>query len=88
MLAALEAVPRVSASYFFWSGESKVESATGDWQRALKGVFEQAGIPGGHAHRFTGTFAVGLLQVGVPKERVSVSLGHGSVEVSESCHSP
>jgi hypothetical protein len=29
----------VSERYFFWTGESRVESATGDWQRALKGVF-------------------------------------------------
>jgi hypothetical protein len=37
-------------------------------------VFHQAGIPDGHAHRFRDTFAVGLLQAGVPIEWVSVLL--------------
>ena len=72
VLTALEAVPKISEQYFFWSGESKRESATGDWQRALKGVFKEAKIPDGHAHRFRDTFAVGLLQAGVPMDRVSV----------------
>jgi integrase len=88
IMTALEAVPKVSEQYFFWSGQSKTESATGDWQRALKGVFEEAGIPDGHAHRFRDTFAVGLLQAGVPMERVSVLLGHSSIKVTEKHYSP
>jgi integrase len=88
VLTALEAVPKISEKYFFWTGESKVDSATGDWQRTLKGVFKQAGIPDGHAHRFRDTFAVGLLQAGVPMERVSVLLGHSSIKVTEKHYSP
>jgi integrase len=88
VLTALEAVPKISERYFFWTGESKVDSATGDWQRTLKGVFDQAGIPDGHAHRFRDTFAVGLLQAGVPMERVSVLLGHSSIKVTEKHYSP
>lgn len=88
VLTAPEAVPKISESYFFWSGESKTESATGDWQRALKGVFKEAGIPDGHAHRFRDTFAVGLLQAGIPMERVSVLLGHSSIKVTEKHYSP
>ena len=80
---ALDAIPRISERYFFWTGESKIESATGDWQRALKGMFKEAGIPDGHAHRFRDTFAVNLLQVGVPIERVSVLLGHSSIKDTE-----
>jgi integrase/recombinase XerD len=87
-LLALEAVPKTSERYFFWTGESKIDSATGDWQRTLKGVFKQAGIPDGHAHRFRDTFAVGLLQAGVPMERVSVLLGHNSIKVTEKHYSP
>jgi integrase/recombinase XerD len=73
VLTALEAVPRISERYFFWTGESKIDSATGDWQRTLKGVFEQAGIPDGHAHRFRDTHAVELPQPGVPMDRVSMT---------------
>ena len=88
VLNALEAAPKVSEMYFFWTGESKLGSATGDWQRALKGVFKEAGIPDGHAHRFRDTFAVSLLQAGVPMERVSVLLGHSSIKVTEKHYSP
>ena len=88
VLTALEGSPRTSQRYFFWTGESKIESATGDWQRALKGVFKEAGIPEGHAHRFRDTFAVDLLQAGVPMERVSVLLGHSSIKVTEKHYSP
>jgi integrase len=88
VLTALEAVPKISEKYFFWSGESKVESATGDWQRALKAVFKEAEIPDGHAHRFRDTFAVGLLLAGVPMERVSVLLGHSSIKVTEKHYTP
>ncbi|HEV2494471.1 MAG TPA: tyrosine-type recombinase/integrase [Terriglobia bacterium] len=88
VLNALDAMPRSSEKYFFWTGESKIESATGDWQRTLKAVFLLAGIPDGHAHRFRHTFAVGLLQVGVPMERVSVLLGHSSIKITERYYSP
>jgi len=88
VLTALEAAPKVSEQYFFWSGESKIDSATGDWQRALKGVFKEAGIPDGHAHRFRDTFAVELLKAGIPMERVSILLGHSSIEVTEKHYSP
>ena len=84
---AFEAVP-ISERYLFWTGQSKVNSATGDWQRTRKVVFEQAGMPEGHAHRFRDTFAVGLLQAGVPMERVSVLLGHSSIKVTEKHYSP
>ena len=88
VIASLEAAPKASEQYFFWTGESKTESATGDWQRALKGVFKEAGIPDGHAHRFRDTFAVELLKAGVPMERVSVLLGHSSIKVTEKHYSP
>ncbi len=87
VLTALEAVPKISEQYFFWSGGSKRQSATGDWQRALKGVFKEAKIPDGHAHRFRDTFAVALLQSGVPMDRVSVLLGHSSIKVTEKHYS-
>ena len=85
---ALAAVPKISERYFFWTGESKMGSATGAWQRTLKAVFDLAGVPDGHAHRFRDTFAVGVLQVNVPIERVSVLLGHSSITVTEKYYSP
>ena len=85
---ALAAIPKISERHFFWTGESKIDSATGDWQRTLKAVFDLAGIPDGHAHRFRDTFAVGLLQANVPIERVSVLLGHSSIKVTEKYYSP
>jgi integrase/recombinase XerD len=88
VVTAPDAVPKTSEGYFFWTGESKIESATGDWQRTLKAVFELAGVPDGHAHRFRDTFAVGLLQANVPMERVSVLLGHSSIKVTERYYSP
>ncbi len=88
VLTALDADPKVSEKYSFWNGESKIQSATGDWQRTLKGVFKQAEIPDGHAHRFRDTFAVELLKAGVPMERVSMLLGHSSIKVTEKYYSP
>lgn len=88
VLSALEAMPRTSEAYFFWTGESEIQSATGDWQRTLKAVFRLAGIPDGHAHRFRDTLAVELLQAGVPMDRVSMLLGHSSIRVTEKHYSP
>jgi integrase/recombinase XerD len=51
-------------------------------------VFELAGIPDGHAHQSRDTFAVGLLQAGVPMERISVLLGHSSIKVTEKYYAP
>jgi integrase len=82
------ASPKVSEQYLFWSGELKPENATGDRQRALKRVFKEAKIPDGHTHRFRDTFAVGLLQAGVPMDGVSVLLGHSGIKVTEKRYSP
>jgi integrase/recombinase XerD len=87
-LSALEAVPRTNERYFFWSGESKIESAVTNWQNALRAIFLLAGVIKGHAHRFRDTFAVQLLLASVPIERVSVLLGHASVRITEKHYAP
>ena len=58
VLTAHEATPKIIEKCFFGSGEPKLWSSTDDWQRALKGVFKEAGIPDRHAHRIRDAFAV------------------------------
>jgi integrase/recombinase XerD len=72
--------------YFFWSGNGNVKSAVGDWQRSLRKLFKLAGIKG-HAHRFRTTFAVRLLQKGVPLDVVAALLGN-SVRIAEKHYAP
>ena len=81
--AALDAIQPNSAGYYFWSGESEIATATDNWRRRLGQVFKNAGIKGGHPHRFRDTFAVDLLLRGVPLDQVSILLGHSSVKVTE-----
>lgn len=88
VVEALEASPRTSSRYFFWTGQSKLHSAIGKWQRRLQILFRMANISGGHAHRFRDTCAVELLVAGVPLDRVSVILGHGSVRITEKHYAP
>lgn len=83
VIQALDAVRGTSEKYFFWTGQGKLKSAVGDWQRSLKKLFSQAEVSGGHPHRFRHTFAVELLLAGVPIERVSVLLGHSSTRITE-----
>jgi integrase len=78
----------LASSTFSGLAKSKSASAIRDWQGALKGVFKEAKILGGHAHRFRDTFAVGLLQAGVPMDRVSVLLGHSSIKLTGKHYSP
>jgi integrase len=88
VVEALETISRVSNQYFFWTGEGKPDTATGNWRRTLRALFRLAGIKNGHPHRFRDTFAVELLMSGVPLERVSVLLGHTSIRVTEKHYAP
>lgn len=54
----------------------------------LAHVFKTAEVHNGDARRFRDTFAVELLLSGVPLERVSVLLGHSSVEATERHYAP
>jgi integrase len=73
--------------YFFWSGVGKVQSATSNWgQRYIAPTFKAAGIESeGHmlSHRLRDTFAVDLLEKGVPMEELSKLLGHTSIRITE-----
>jgi integrase len=101
VMNALKAIPKIGR-YFFWTSNGKVKSTVGNWQRALKllfelvalthttsdAYFELAEVPTGHAHRFRDAFAVGALLAGIPLERVSILLGHQSVRITERHYSP
>ncbi len=81
--------------YFFWSGNGDPQTACKGWRRSLTKLFKNAKIKKGdgtpkrcHAHMFRDTFAVELLNKGVPIDRVSLLLGHSSVKVTERHYAP
>jgi integrase len=88
VIESLDAFEPMNKTYFFWSGASSRDGVARTYMTRLNRVFKLAGIPNGHAHRFRDTFAVELLLAGVPLERVSILLGHGSVKVTEKHYSP
>ena len=83
LLAVLNGNPR----YVFWTGECQGETIAKTWaNRYIRPLFEAANIPcAGHmlSHRLRDTFAVDLLQKGVPMEEVSKLLGHESIKTTE-----
>lgn len=88
LLEVLNGNPR----YVFWSGKGKEESITKTWAKYyIAPVFKKAGLAGnGHmmSHRLRDTFAVDLLQNGIPMEEVSKLLGHTSIKTTEKHYSP
>ncbi len=77
------AVPN-DGPYIFWDGESDIVKT---WTKYfIAPAFKAAKIhSGGYAvsHRLRDTFAVGLLEKGVPMEEVSRLLGHTSIRTTE-----
>lgn len=78
-------VPNDNQRYLLWTGESG-ETIAKTWaNRYIRPLFEAAGIPcDGHmlSHRLRDTFAVDLLEKGVPMEEVSKLLGHESIKTT------
>jgi integrase len=68
--------------YFFWSGNGKLKSSIGNWQRALKRLFRLAGVPDGCGHRMRHTVAKRYLNAGVPPERLAMLLCHKSPAIT------
>jgi integrase len=87
VVKALGACDEGQAPYFY-SGVGKVKSSITEWQDRLKKVYTMAGIPDGHSHRLRDTFAVALLNEGVPLETVSILLGHRSIRTTEKHYAP
>jgi integrase/recombinase XerD len=73
--------------YVFWSGIGDEESITKNWAKYyISPLFKAAKIQNeGHmmSHRLRDTFAVDLLEKGVPLEEVSKLLGHESIKTTE-----
>jgi integrase/recombinase XerD len=70
--------------YVFWNtGTGKPQTAVTNWQHDLRQIFRAAGMPDGHPHQLRDTFAVALLEKGVPLEEVSKLLGHESIKTTE-----
>lgn len=77
--------------YVFWSGEGEQESITKSWSKLyLAPLFEAAKLSSNgylKSHRLRDTFAVDLLEKGVPLEEVSKLLGHESIKTTEKHYS-
>ncbi len=79
-----------SDEHIFWTGKSTGRTAPSMWgSRYIRSVFETAGLRSGHmvSHRLRDTFAVDLLEKGVPLEEVSKLLGHESIKTTEKHYS-
>jgi integrase len=83
---ALKAVD-AKGEHYFSSGASKPKSAVGDYQRALRTLFDLAKTPRIHAHLFRHTFATELLTAGNSMETVAAILGHSSTKITERSYS-
>jgi site-specific recombinase XerD len=88
VVTALRTMKPKHPKYFFWSGQSKVQTVVGAYRGRLATVFRAAKIPNGHSHRLRDSFAVSLLEAGVSLESVSILLGHKSIRVTERHYSP
>ena len=88
VVKALEACPRLSPRYWFWTGVGSKETLSGNWRRTFRRLCEIASVVNGHPHRFRDTLAVEQLMDGMPIERVSILLGHSSVKITERHYSP
>jgi integrase len=88
VIDALNSFKPMNGTYYFWSGASSRDGVARTYMRRFHTIFKLAEVPNGHAHRFRDTFAVELLLAGVPLERVSVLLGHGSIRVTERHYAP
>lgn len=83
--AVLDALGEIKpdGEYYFWSGNGKVKSCIGDYQRALKAQFKKAGIAGVYAHLFRHSLVSELLADGIQPYDVAKIVGHKSSKTTE-----
>ena len=76
--------------FYFWNRQtdSKIETASGNARRSLRRIFRAAGLTTAHPHQLRDSFAVGLLEKGVPIETVSILLGHQDIRITQRHYSP
>ena len=82
----LLSVTNGNPEYVFWTGNGEERTAVSHWQDDFRQLFRDAKITSeGNmvSHRLRDTFAVDLLQKGVPLEEVSKLLGHESIKTTE-----
>ena len=48
VLKVLDGTPKVAANYYFWDGQSKLETIIGSWRKRLNRLFELAEVSSGH----------------------------------------
>lgn len=72
-----------NSRYMFWTGKGKVKTVLSNWGNVLRHLFREEGFPEGHPHQLRDTFAVSLLEKGVPLEEVSKLPGHDPIKTTE-----
>ncbi len=80
------AVDNANAKYIFWHGRGDGQNFSIGYGAAISEAFDRAGIADVcfmKSHRLRDTFAVTLLEKGVPMEEVSKLLGHESIRTTE-----
>jgi len=82
--SVLDALGEIKSNgeYYFWSGNGKVRSCVGDYQRALSERFKKAGV-GAYAHLFRHTLVSELIAQGVQPYDISKIVGHQSSKTTE-----
>jgi integrase len=75
VVRALEACPRKSERYWFWTGLGSKDTLAGNWRRTFRRLCEIAKVKGGHPHRFRDTLAVDPLLEGGPNRARLNSVG-------------
>jgi integrase/recombinase XerD len=90
LMKRLQAMTPYRDGYLFWdrrTSESKMSTVRCNYTSTLATVFTKAGVKtegdGKLSHMCRNTFAVDLLEKGVPLETVSLLLGHQSVTTTE-----
>ena len=86
--AELSKLKRFGGDLYFWTGDGKPETASGNYRRTLRDLGEYCGVADLHPHRMRDTFAVRLLQGGATLDRVARALGNRSVRIVEKHYAP